>query len=133
MLLTLLMSSRSYSQSILVSSETLDTTICFNIAQSRFLLKQHYKVEECNQLLGIAEQTIGVLNKIVFDKNEVIKTQEQLVNTLEKGIRVRDGEITRLKLETENCYVEVKRQKSQKVWFFLGGSLIGGIMGLYYR
>lgn len=133
MFLTFLTISEASSQSILVSSESLDTTICFTIPQSRFLLKQHYRWEECDQLLGISEQTIDVLKKSIAIKDEVISTQEKSIATLQKAVVVRDNEIIRLNLANEKCIVEVKSQKSQKVWFLLGGGLIGLMAGFYLR
>jgi len=133
MLMTFLTTSEASSQSILVSSETSDTTICFTIPQSRFLLKQHFRWEECDQLLGISEQTVNVLHNTVAIKDETISTQEQIIVNLQKQIRFKDGEISRLNLANEKCNVEVLRQKSQKVWFVLGGGLIGLMAGFYLR
>ncbi len=133
MLMTFLMSSRSFSQSILVSSESLDTTICFNLNQSRFLLKQHYRWEECDKLLGIADQTIGILNKTIGDKEEIIGSQEQSIANLQNVVKAKQSEISRLNFELDKSKVEIQKHKNNRIWYFLGGGLVGGLFGLYYR
>ena len=74
-----------------------------------------------------------VLKKGISIKDEIISTQEKSIATLQKGIVVRDNEILRLDYANKSCNVEVKRQKSQKVWFLLGGGLVGMIAGFYLQ
>jgi hypothetical protein len=92
------MSSKLFSQTLVLNKK--DTTICFSLNQGRYLLKQVYKVKECDTLYAICEAqknlndsilqkqktNIDALKKIILNKNTVIAINENLISSLEQKI-----------------------------------------------
>lgn len=119
----------SYAQTIVVDSKN-DTTICFTINQSRFLLKEHYRAELNDSLLAICSEQSSILNSIVENDKLVISTlmeKEENSNLIRANlasvITDKDNEIALLNKE-------VKRQKRHK-YAAIGGGIALNLAMLY--
>jgi hypothetical protein len=98
MFVKLLLSSTAYSQkTVLIDG---DTTICFSIPQSKFLLKQVYLVAEKDTLLKITETELRVSKEKSTIYEQQIQAYQQVVNN-QKQI-------------TEN-YIAIQHQKEEEI------------------
>lgn len=119
----------SYAQTVVVDSKN-DTTICFTINQSRFLLKEHYRAELNDSLLAICSEQSSILNSIIENNKLVIST---LMEKEENSNLIR-ANLTSVILDkdSENALLkkEVKRQKRHKN-VAIGGGIALNLAVLY--
>jgi hypothetical protein len=92
------MSSKLFSQTLVLNKK--DTTICFNLNQGKYLLKQVYRVKECDTLYAICEAqklkkdsiineqqaNVNALKKVILNQNTIISIDGDLINSLERKI-----------------------------------------------
>lgn len=128
--LGLLTSSKLFSQTLVLNKK--DTTICFNLNQGRYLLKQVYRVKECDTLYAICEAQ-------KLKKDSIIKEQQANVNDLKKvilnqntliGINV--NLISSLEQKIFDAQSDTRKQKVYKWLAIAGGSVLSGFMAYKY-
>lgn len=119
----------SYAQTVVVDSKN-DTTICFTVNQSKFLLKEHYRAELNDSLLEICSEQSSILNSIISNDKLVISAlmeKEENLNLIRTNltsvITDKDNEIALLQKE-------VKRQKRHK-YAAIGGGIALNLAILY--
>ncbi len=127
----LLVISNLYSQQIILNNETKDTSICFTIPQSKFLLKTYYKLNECDTLMAITQSELNNANKI-NDLNTKVIANDRLVFA-EKDEMIADKNTT-IDLMCEEHKKQQKRIFWQKVYksiFFVSTIAISTIYVLH--
>lgn len=100
-----------------------DTSICFSVAKSKYLLKQIYLVSEKDALLKITEQQLKICiqEKIIYE-NQLSEFQQYIDN--QKEITSNITAVSTQKMEQIKALAkELKKQKS-KTWL----SIFGGIV-----
>jgi hypothetical protein len=126
----LLTSSKLFSQTLVLNKK--DTTICFNLNQGRYLLKQVYRVKECDTLYAICEAQ-------KLKKDSIIKEQQANVNDLKKvilnqntliGINV--NLISSLEQKISDSQKDTRKQKLYKWLAIAGGSILSGFITYKY-
>lgn len=63
-------------------SDNGDTTICFTINQSKFLLSTYYKYKECDTILSMTNQQIDNLSSVLYYKDSIIEIKQNQLDTL---------------------------------------------------
>ncbi len=126
----MLTSSKLFSQTLVLNKK--DTTICFNLNQGRYLLKQVYRVKECDTLYAICEAQ-------KLKKDSIIKEQQANVNDLKKvilnqntliGINV--NLISSLEQKISDSQKDTRKQKLYKWLAIAGGSILSGFITYKY-
>lgn len=115
------MSLKCYSQKIILNNS--DTTICFSLNQAKFLLKQTYSLDECNELLFLEKQTSLNQSKIIHTQEETISQYVGLYEN-QKALNALAG--IKIDLLQDNLSKTNKELKKQKRLTFI--SLISGII-----
>lgn len=126
-----LTSSKAYCQRLLIDGEVADTTICFTIPQGKFLLKQYYQREECNKLLHICTMESESLLQVIDLKDSVIDRQFKMVADLEYNLSIKKTENHKLNTDLRLSRSETEKQRILKFAYLLGGSVFGGVMGVF--
>lgn len=129
-LLTLSASLTAYSQKTILDKG--DTLICFTVKQSKFLLKEHYRAEECDTLKSICEAQSQL-------KDSVIKSDKKIQNDLSLVIKNKDSEIALQDLVIDDLRKKIlleqkatRRQKFYKWLSITGGCVATGFVGFLY-
>jgi hypothetical protein len=126
----LLTSSKLFSQTLVLNKK--DTTICFNLNQGRYLLKQVYRVKECDTLYAICEAQ-------KLKKDSIIKEQQANVNDLKKvilnqntliGINV--NLISSLEQKIFDSQSDTRKQKVYKWLAITGGAVLSTFVTYKY-
>jgi uncharacterized membrane-anchored protein YitT (DUF2179 family) len=99
-----------------------DTSICFSVAKSKYLLKQIYLVSEKDALLKITEQQLKICiqEKIIYE-NQLSEFQQYIDNQKEITSNI-TAVSTQKEEQIKALAKELKKQKS-KTWL----SIFGGI------
>lgn len=129
MLMLCLCSSKAFCQRMLIDGSSSDTTICFTLPQSKFLLKQYYAREECNKLLSIYLHENDALTELVSLRDSIISRQDAMLNGFETIVQAKNGTIRELEINLGISRTEAERQKTLKVAYLLGGGLLSGTLG----
>lgn len=125
MSMVLLMTSKIYSQKAIIEKPG-DTLICFSVPQSKFLLKEYYRLQMIDSLLYVCEE-----QKLVYDAN--LKTCNRLSFKYEKQFencsqyqKIQEHEIIRLnKLVDEQEKTIIREKRNQKILLVCSGLLTG--------
>ena len=124
------MSSEMFSQTLVLNKK--DTTICFSLNQGRYLLKQVYRVQECDTLYSICnaqnsikdniineqQANVGALKKVILNQNTLIAINKDLINSMEQKI--------------SDAKKDTKKQKVYKWLAITGGVVLSGYLGYKY-
>lgn len=116
----------------LILNERGDTTICFTIGQSKYLLGEHYKLQECQALLNVCESQLILTDSVTKNQQlniggykNVISNQSILLSSQATEIKTLEG----------NVEQEQKNVRTQKVykWITAGcGVAVTILMGYLY-
>jgi hypothetical protein len=99
-----------------------DTTICFSIPQSKFLLKQIYLVSQKDTLLQITELEL----KIVKDKVLIFQEQIKIFqNVIENEKQINQNLLVIIKQKDDEIKILTKEISKQKVKTSI--AIIGGL------
>jgi hypothetical protein len=89
----LLISLQTFSQKTVLDKNG-DTTICFSVAQSKFLLKKVYALDECDTLRKICEKqltycdSISVANKTLSEEiKNLLSTEQEIFDLYENQLK----------------------------------------------
>ena len=124
------MTSTCFSQKVI--SENNDTLICFDLDQSRYILKEMHRAIFFDTIIALDEAEIKLLRITIKDLKTIVESQkEQLVlNDVDKGIY--KSEIKLLKEKNESLKKEIRLQKFYK-WVSIGvGTLTTSFMTYLY-
>lgn len=131
MLLFLLVNLTAFSQVIVLSNNN-DTTICFELAKSRFLLKSYYKAAETAKLYEICQEQKAFKDSILVQKKIIIDDYSRIMKNQKEMISLKDKEIVLLNIALLNEKRATRRQKLYK-WIAIGaGGALSGYLGFKY-
>lgn len=131
MLALLLMSLAVFSQQVVLNSKG-DTTICFSVPQSKFLLKEHYKVMMLDSLNSICEKQRLIAYEIIKNDNIIFDKEQQIVANRNQVIILKDYEISKLNNVITDQKKAIRRQKLYKWLSIVGGGAVSGFIGYKY-
>jgi len=120
----------TYSQKLVLDDRG-DTLVCFSVPKSKFLLKQVYKVAECDTLLKICERQKTLCDTITQRNARIIFNCFGVNDANERIIKVKDYEITRIGDQLKDTQKQVRRQKVYKWFFICTTGLVSGYLGYY--
>lgn len=124
------MTSTCFSQKVI--SENNDTLICFDIEQSKYILKQMHRAAFFDTIQALDEAENKLLRVTIKDLEIIVQSQkEQLsLNDIDKGIYKTENKL--LKEKNESLKKEIRLQKFYK-WVSIGvGTLTTSFMTYLY-
>lgn len=129
--LVLLISLTTYSQKVVLNDKG-DTTICFSISQSKFLLKQAYALKECDTLKSICELQLTKCDS-VFVAYDKLKKDFLLLQKNERDFsELYDAKMTDLQNALLDQILLTKKQKFQKWCAIIGGGVLSSFLAVKY-
>lgn len=129
--LVLLTSLRAYSQKVVLDKNG-DTTICFSLAQSKFLLKQVYALQECDTLRKICEAQLTYCDTLV-QTNKQLNTDIKLLLRNEVELKqLYDAKIFDLEIRLNNQIGRTKKQNFYKWCAIIGGGVLSSYLAVKY-
>jgi hypothetical protein len=129
--MVLLTNSTMYSQTA-VLNEKGDTTICFTLPQSKFLLKTQYKLKECDTLNKICELQLSLSDSIIRSDKVIQNNQSLMLRNKDEQIGLYKHEISSLRLQLSDSQRATRRQKVYKWLAIGGGATLSGFLGYKY-
>ena len=108
-----------------------DTTICFTVSQSKYLLKEHYELKKCDTLKSICEQQKSLCDSVVADKNKIINAKNFMLDNQNTMLKLKQYEVDKLTGQLDIAKTEVKKQKTYK-WIAIGSGIAVSIFSGYY-
>lgn len=102
--------------------------ICFTVNQSKFLLKQVYRLNECDTLRSICEAQLSDCDSISKSFSNVKKDFSMFVENSKSENKIYEYEITGLKAELKDEKRKTRIQKVYKVIAIGVGSAATGFM-----
>lgn len=130
-LLLLCVHMTAFSQSIILNNSG-DTLSCFPLPQSRFLLKNVFKVEELNKLLNVSQALNENYRKDLIKADSVIYRKDEIIVIRNRVIDLKNQEITGLGFALASARQEIRRQKVYKWIAIISGAVVtGGAVKLY--
>ena len=124
------MSSICFSQKVI--SENNDTLVCFDLDQSKFILKEMNRAIYLDSISRISQSEIRLLNTTIKDLEIIVQSQkEQLVlRDIDNGITKTETKL--LKERNESLKKEIRLQKFYK-WLSVGvGTITTSFMTYLY-
>lgn len=101
-----------------------DTTITFGINKGRYLLKGHYKLQECNKLDSICEQQRAYSDSVATYQTKNATDYKKVIENHKEETFINENTIKGLSLDLETANKQTRRQKAGKwVAIFIGGAL----------
>lgn len=129
--LVLLISLTTYSQKVVLNDKG-DTTICFSISQSKFLLKQAYALKECDTLKSICEAQLLYCDSIVLAHENLKRDFTQLQRVQKQYDDLQEAKMTDLQNLLKQQILLTKKQKFYKWCAIIGGSALSSYLGYRY-
>ena len=124
------MSSICFSQKVI--SENNDTLVCFDLDQSKFILKEMNRAIYLDSISRISQSEIRLLNTTIKDLEIIVQSQkEQIVlRDIDNGISKTETKL--LKERNESLKKEIRLQKFYK-WLSVGvGTITTSFMTYLY-
>lgn len=131
LLALLLVSLQTFSQTLVLNDKK-DTTICFTLPQCKYLLKQTYKVKECDTLRKICEVQRADCDSVVTQQALNIVDYKKVVENQKSIIVVKDISIARLTSDLNDQKRATKLQSVYKWCAIIGGGVLSGYLGFKY-
>lgn len=128
MLLVSLMSLAGYSQTITLNKAG-DTTICFTLSQSKFILKKIYQASEYQKLDSICEQQLSVYQLEILDYKKVQYNQSLIIKNGNELANLKDIKIDILTKQISEEKKKTRIQKFYKVGAMVAGGALSGYLG----
>jgi hypothetical protein len=120
-----------YSQKTILNEKG-DTTICFSVGQSKYLLKKVYEVDKWKSLDSICEKQIVVSDSIKASLQRSIKTQSTIIKNQDDIIVLKGYEIQKLTDSLADKNKAIRRQKTYKWVAIISGGALSGFLGYKY-
>lgn len=120
------MTSTYFSQKVI--SENKDTLICFDLEQSKFILKEMHRAIFFDTIVSLNQSEIRLLNTTIKDLQIIVQSQKDqlILRDIDSGIY--KTEIKLLKERNESLKKEIRLQKFYK-WVSIGvGTLTTSFM-----
>jgi len=117
----LLMTFSAFSQTTILSDNK-DTLICFNAAESKFMLKKVYEVDKYKALDSLCETQRGLLDSVIKHKDEIISSKSKIIRNDIEMIDLKDEQIEDGAKRLTKCENEKKAQKLYKWIAIIVGS-----------
>lgn len=114
-----------YSQTT-VLSKTGDTTICFTVPQSKFLLKKVYEVEKFKILDSICNEQLSLCDSIQSHFKIQVMKQDEIISNTNKIIELKEYQIAKLEEVLKEQKKEIKKQRRRKNLAITGGIISTG-------
>lgn len=124
--MVLSMTSTYFSQKVI--SENKDTLICFDLEQSKFILKEMHRAIFFDTIVSLNQSEIRLLNTTIKDLQIIVQSQKDqlILRDIDSGIY--KTEIKLLKERNESLKKEIRLQKFYK-WVSIGvGTLTTSFM-----
>ena len=123
----------------LALNEKKDTTITFSLNQGKYLLKEHYRANECDTLRSVCEKqkslkdsTIKELKANIVDYKATILNDQKIKANDNHVVYLKDNQIQGLKTELDTANKAIRWQKFYK-WLAIGvGGAVSGYLGYKY-
>jgi hypothetical protein len=112
-------------------NEKKDTTICFTLTQGKYLLKQTYKVKECDTLRKICEEQRLECDSINKGNELIIKDYKGIMENQNGLLKLKQYEVDKLKVDLKLANKEVRKQKVYK-WIAIGTTALATSYLGYY-
>jgi hypothetical protein len=120
----------AFSQTLILNKK--DTSICFSINQAKYLLKEQYKVKECQTILTICEKQNALSDSIINNFRANNNSLKSVIFNQKSIIGLQDTEIDDLNDKISDEQRQVRKQKAYK-WVSIGcGILASGFIGYKY-
>ena len=105
-----------------------DTTICFSIEKGKYLLKQVYRVKECDTLYSICETQKVLSDSMILEQKSNIEYYKKIVANKNVLLSSKDAEIDMLEAKVKTEQKNVRKEKVYK-WLTVGVSAcVTGLM-----
>ena len=124
--MVLSMTSTCFSQKVI--SENNDTLICFDLEQSKYILKEMHRAIFFDTIVALNQSEIRLLNTTIKDLQIIVQSQKDqlILRDIDSGIY--KTEIKLLKERNESLKKEIRLQKFYK-WVSIGvGTLTTSFM-----
>lgn len=100
----------------LILTEKGDTAICFSVNKGKYILGEHYKLQECQALLSVCETQKMLLDSVITNKQLNIDGCKQVIYN--QSVLLSNGQIQIKTLENE-IKIEQKNTRKQIVYKWL--------------
>ena len=116
------MNLNSFSQTLVSTKK--DTSICFSLNRAKYLLKEHYNLQECQALLNICESQKTLLDSLIANQKLNANNLKGIILNQKTLVSYKDDEISLL---NDKIAYEQKEVRKQKVYKWL--AIVGGVVG----
>ena len=126
--MVLLMNLSLFSQKTFINKPG-DTLICFTLNQSKFLLKEHYRLQMTDSLLSVCNSQIVSCDSIKKISQQLTAKYDNLMLIHKDYTSIQASEISLLN-ETINSQKKlIKVEKMSKIIAIIGGGILSGFLG----
>lgn len=108
--------------------ENKDTLICFDVPQSKYILKEMYRAVYLDSLNQINERIIEEQKMQQALLDQIIQQKDVQIEEKEKQIEIKDVQLTESNNKIEILKTEVRIQKTHKWIAIIGGGALTGFM-----
>lgn len=127
----LLMSSRTYSQQTTLNSKG-DTTICFSVKQSKYLLKKVYEAQYLDSVVKVFQMQRLYLDSIILKHKAIESNYKEIIVNNSEVVIIKDYQIKGLNDVIKSQKKEISRQKTYKWFAIIAGGVVSGFIGYKY-
>lgn len=125
-MLVLLKSSILFSQKQIISNN--DTLICFTSDQCKTILKEFNRANYLDTLNKIQSKELSILRVSFMEISSIVELKTNQLKLSQDLSKIKDVEIERLASQKKQLQKEVKRQKRNKIFVLIAGSVSTGLM-----
>ena len=125
-MLVLLKSSILFSQKQIISNN--DTLICFTSDQCKTILKEFNRANYLDTLNKIQSKELSILRVSFMELSSIVELKTTQLKLSQDLSKIKDVEIERLASQKKQLQKEVKRQKRNKIFVLIAGSVTTGLM-----
>jgi hypothetical protein len=129
--INLLTNSILFSQRLILNKSK-DTTICFSLKESKYLLAQCYKVQKCDTVNTILEKEIEYKKQIIQEHDTIIKVSHKIIVNQNEIIRLKQNEVDALNVINLGLKDQLKKQKTYKRLAIITGVVLLGLVGFVH-
>ena len=125
-MLVLLKSSILFSQKQIISNN--DTLICFTSDQCKTILKEFNRANYLDTLNKIQSKELSILRVSFMELSSIVELKTTQLKLSQDLSKIKDVEIERLASQKKQLQKELKRQKRNKIFVLIAGSVSTGLM-----